>query len=69
MDNKTGDYLGLNKVAYDIWEKLKSPIMIKDLIEYLLTKYNVTEEQCQKNVYRFLNQINKQKILSVDSNL
>lgn len=66
MDNNNGDYLGFNKVANDIWKQLESPAKVQDLIDYLLTKYNVSEQQCKANLLAFLKQLQKRQMLIIN---
>jgi Coenzyme PQQ synthesis protein D (PqqD). len=57
MDVESGSYIRLNKTAREIWNYLKEPVMVDDLIAALLAKYNVEEEQCKAEVMDCLNRM------------
>jgi hypothetical protein len=46
MDIESGFYFGLNSVASVIWELLKSEKTVNELVDYLITEYEVNYEQC-----------------------
>jgi hypothetical protein len=46
MDIESGFYFGLNSVASVIWELLKSGKTVNELVDYLITEYEVNYEQC-----------------------
>jgi hypothetical protein len=50
----TGRYHGLNPVAARIWELLADPVEEKELINRLLAEFDVTPEDCQREVAVFL---------------
>lgn len=65
MNLDTGDYLGLNSVASDIWNILKEPIAEEDLYNQIIHMYNVTEDQCKTAVNDFLKNISEQNMLVI----
>lgn len=66
MNLDNGDYLGLNKVASDIWNLLKEPISVEKLYSQIINLYDVTEEQCKVEVNDFLKKISEQNMLVID---
>lgn len=54
LDIETGKYYNLGDVGGRIWEILEEEMTIKQLIEKLMQEYDVTEEQCQKDIEPFL---------------
>lgn len=65
MNMNTGDYIGINKVGSDIWNIIKEPISIKELIEKVLEIYDVSEQQCTAAVEEFLQKIEQHGMLLV----
>lgn len=57
MDMESGDYIGLNEVGTDIWEKINAPKAISQLVDQLVAEYNVSVEQCSQNVLAYLAQM------------
>jgi hypothetical protein len=46
MDIESGFYFGLNSVASVIWEKLTTAQTVSELVDHLITEYEVNYEQC-----------------------
>ncbi|MBN8837092.1 MAG: PqqD family protein [Sphingobacteriia bacterium] len=67
MDMENGDYIGINNVGTDIWSILEKPASIKDIVNHLLTGYDVSEEQCTKEVHAFLIKMHEQNLLIINS--
>lgn len=65
MNIETGKYYNLGTTGGVIWSLLEQPIPVETLIEDLLAKYEVTRQQCEEDVMDFLNEINKEGLLSV----
>lgn len=57
MDVVTGKYYKLSSVGGDIWNYIEQEITISDLIDKLLTEYDVTREECEKETIEFLEQL------------
>jgi hypothetical protein len=65
MNLKTGDYLGMEKVALTIWELLSEPASLAELVSQLTQKYEVEEQECREEVVRFLNLLQEHDMLEV----
>ena len=63
MDTENGNYISINNIGRTIWEKIAHPIAVKDLIEFLLNKYNVAEDQCTEETFSFLEKLNEQHLI------
>ncbi|SJZ50167.1 PqqD family peptide modification chaperone [Sediminibacterium ginsengisoli] len=57
MDLESGDYIGLNEVGTDIWEKIPEPKIIGELVDQLIAEYDVKAEQCILNTLNYLTQM------------
>lgn len=54
MHLEKGKYFGLNPVGKRIWELIEQPRTSEELVDTLLSEYNVPEEQCRLEVKNFL---------------
>ncbi|WP_448700146.1 PqqD family protein [Mucilaginibacter sp. AW1-3] len=65
MDMDSGDYLGINSVASDMWTLLEAPIKVETLIKTMVELYDVSEEICKAEVETFLPKMFAQNMLIV----
>lgn len=54
VDFDNGKYFLLKGVGNDIWEMLQDDITPNEIIEKLLSEYDVSREECEKSVMEFL---------------
>ena len=66
MSIENGGYYGLDPIGSSVWELIETPIKVADLIDILLKKYDVDVETCEKDVLKFLNEINGENILVLE---
>ena len=59
VDFDTGNYYIIKGVGNDIWDMLIEEITIDEIISKLLSEYDVTPEECEKQVVEFLNKLEK----------
>ncbi len=64
MDIDSGNYIGLNETGRAIWELIEEPVKVDDLIKQLMTKYDISFDDCSKDTLEYLNKMDEQKILS-----
>ena len=67
MDMDSGDYLGINSVASDMWAMLEAPIKVETLIKNMVELYDVSEEVCKAEVDAFLPKMFAQNMLIVQA--
>jgi len=65
MDTKSGNYLGINTVGTHIWNLLTDSKSITDLVTELISRFEVTEAQCEVEVERFLSELEQMKMVSL----
>ena len=65
MNLATGDFLGLNPVAADIWELMAEPVSVGDLIKKLTEKYEIDEADCTTETLKYLETMQQEKMLLV----
>ena len=65
-DIDSGKYYGLNDIATAIWQNLEKRITVEDLCKRLCESYEVTPEQCSKEVLAFLNELETRNLIVVE---
>lgn len=63
MSIDNGEYFGLDTVGSRIWEIIKEPIKVEQLIDILLEEFEVSREQCELDTIDFLNQLFDKKLV------
>ena len=63
MNIESGSYLSLNKTGRIIWEQLEQPVLVGNIIQYLMNRFSVDEKICTTETLDFLNKIERQKAL------
>jgi hypothetical protein len=58
-------YYNLGVIGGDIWGIIKEPITIEKLVNKLLDKYDITQEECQKQVQSFLLTLKKEGLIKI----
>ena len=59
IDFDTGNYYLIKGVGNVIWEMLYEEITPEEIIEKLLKEYDVSPEECEKQVIEFLEKLEK----------
>ena len=54
MHLEKGKYFGLNPVGKRIWDFIEEPKGFEEITQHLLSEFEVTEEQCNREVKDFL---------------
>ncbi len=54
VDFDNGKYFLIKGVGNDIWEMIQNEITPGEIIEKLLSEYDVSREECEKSVMEFL---------------
>jgi hypothetical protein len=65
LNLESGTYFGLNPLGARIWELIKKPTMVSDVLGDLLKEYSVNEDECKTDLLTFLHQLQQQKLLEV----
>lgn len=63
MDIDQGKYFALNPVAARIWELLENEMSLVELCETLQHEYEVSNEQCHRDVEEHLAELEKMKLI------
>lgn len=67
FDADAGKYYNLNSVATEIWNNLDEARTVRELCMLLTDKFEITEEQCQKEVMEFLPRLKKKSLIDIVS--
>jgi len=65
MSVENGKYYGLDDTGSRIWELIERPVRVSDLIDRLLERFDVDRETCEKDVLKFLSELNDDRIVAV----
>ena len=63
MDIESGFYFGLNSVSSVIWELLKAEKTVIELVDFLITEYEVNYEQCLEETDALINKMLELKVI------
>lgn len=63
MSIENGQYYGLDEVGSIIWEMMSEPVQVKNVIDRLMQEYEVTREECEKDVMAFLEKLYEKKLI------
>ncbi len=61
---KNGKYYNLGVMGGQIWERISEPISVNQLVENLLSEYNVKQHDCETQVISFLNLLLKEELIN-----
>lgn len=64
---ENGEYYNMNEVGSRIWSLLEKPTTVAGLIDTLVTEFEVTREQCEREALAFLEQLRTDKLLRIDA--
>ncbi|KJE35843.1 hypothetical protein UF64_06945 [Thalassospira sp. HJ] len=66
MQVQTGQYMSLNDTATAVWEALEKPAMFQDVVAAVVSEFEVSEEQAERDVETLLDGLIKNDVLSVE---
>ena len=62
-----GKYYNLGALGGTIWEFMKEPISGEELIQQLLSIYEVDVKQCEEEILSFLNHLSDEGLIKISS--
>jgi hypothetical protein len=65
MDMDSGFYFGMNGVGSVIWRHLSKEITLDDLIDKLMSEFNVNKQTCEADTIEFLDNLLEKNIIRV----
>jgi hypothetical protein len=66
LDMASGYYFGLDPVGARIWQLLSETSSFAEIVERLAQEYNVTPEQAESDLVRFVEELKANGLLSVE---
>jgi hypothetical protein len=63
MDVESGFYFGLNSVGSVIWSHLSELITLDELLQKLVSQFEIDVDTCRKDTADFLDQLLEKKII------
>lgn len=65
LNMENGVYYGLDEVGTRIWNLIQKPIKVENILKELLMTYDVDREECQRDLYDLLNEMDENGLLEV----
>lgn len=65
---ESGKYYNLGEIGGDIWELIKEPVSIRELVSILVEHFHVTHPKCESHVLSFLQQLDENGLIEVLEN-
>ncbi len=66
FDDRAGKYFALTPVAAEIWRLLEAPQTLQDIVNVLLSQYDVSEAKCGEQVRTFLGSMIQNKLVVME---
>lgn len=63
LDIESGKYYNLGKVGGAIWDLLEQPITVAQLVDQLMSQYDVERDVCEQQVLAFLKQLSAEGLI------
>lgn len=60
-----GMYFAANSIGNIIWNSIKEPISVSDLVAKLMVEYEVEQQQCEEDVLEFLTDMEAKNLIIV----
>lgn len=65
MNIQQGKYYALNSVAGSVWENMNEKICVKDLIDVIISEYDVEYNVCEDSVMNLLKELDKNNLIEI----
>lgn len=57
LDVQSGTYYGLDEVGTRIWQLVQQPISLGNILETLLSEYEVEPDRCERDLCRYIDDL------------
>ncbi|PYZ96967.1 PqqD family protein [Alteribacter lacisalsi] len=64
---KNGKYYNLGQMGGVIWDRIEEPVLIGDLVNSLLSEYEVEEDLCREQVTSFLEKLAEEDLITAEN--
>lgn len=65
LNMKTNNYIALDEIGRQIWEKIETPVSVKDVCLDLSKEFNASLEQINTDVIKFLQEMQTEELVHV----
>jgi hypothetical protein len=65
LNLKSGTYFGLNALGKRIWDLIQKPAKVSDVLQQLLSEYDVNPAKCEAELSSFLKQLHANNLITV----
>ncbi len=65
LSTKSGVYYGLDEVGARIWNLLKEPKTIQDLLVTILQEFDVAADQCESDLFELLDDLRSKGLVEI----
>lgn len=66
MSIYNGKYYNLGEIGGVIWDLIKKPITVNQLLTILITEYDVEQKECEEQVISFLKLLNDESLICIE---
>ncbi|WP_029320993.1 PqqD family peptide modification chaperone [Butyrivibrio sp. AE3004] len=63
IDFDSGKYFMIKGSGNDIWDMIQDEITVDEIIQNLLNEFEVSEEECEKSVFEFLEKLKEYEFI------
>ncbi|MFM9276968.1 lasso peptide biosynthesis PqqD family chaperone [Paenibacillus jiagnxiensis] len=67
MSIESGKYYNLGKVGGRIWELAASPVTVSQIVETLVSEYDIERELCEQQVISFVAALYKESLIQLEA--
>lgn len=65
LNSNSGVYYGLNPIGATIWNLIQQPKTFAEVRDAILTKYQVSSEQCQSDLLSLIEQLQSEGLIQI----
>jgi len=69
MDVQSGNYYGLDDIEVEAWELIDGQRTLAEICDLLIKNYDVSHEQCWKDIFTWVGQLAKNKLVTTEKPL
>jgi hypothetical protein len=63
---ENSEYYGMDKIGSHIWELLEHPLSFKELVNHLISEYEISKENCTSDTLNFINKLLDKNLLTCE---
>ena len=67
LDLSSGVYFGLQGVGAAIWHHIQQPGTVEELVNRLMSEYDISREECVAKTFGFLNDLARHHLIAINS--